>query len=89
MRLGVHLGVDQGKITSITNNTQFPAPQQKAYQVLLEWRNMGRTSTTEQLSAALRHVGRQGLAEELEDQQVNRDHKISTCTLDNKKDQQW
>ena len=89
MSLGVYLGVDQGEIANIkANNIQYPKPRQKAYQVLLAWRNMGSTSTTEQLSAALRHVGRQGLAEELEDQQVNRDHKTSTCTLDNKKNHQ-
>ena len=71
MRLGVHLRVDQGELNNIkADNVQYPGLREKAFQMLLIWHNMGSTSTTEQLSAALRHVGRQGLAEKLEDQQV-------------------
>ena len=90
MSLGVYLGVDQGKIANIeANNIQYPKPRQKAYQVLLAWCNMASASTTEQLSAALIQEGRKDLAEKLEHQQVNGDHKTSTYTLDNRKDQQW
>ena len=89
MSVGVQLGVELSKIDSIiADNNQYPGPQQKAFQVLRAWRDMGTTSTTERLSEVLIHVGREDLAEELQNQQVNGDHKISTYTLDNKKDQQ-
>ena len=89
MSVGVQLGVELSKIDNITaDNNLYPGPRQKAFQVLRVWRDMGSTSTTERLSAVLIHVGREDLAEELQNQQVNGDHKTSAYTLDNKKDQQ-
>ena len=73
--LDVQLGVDQKNIDNITaNNIQWPDLQEKAFQMFLAWHNKGISLTSEQLSAALIHVGRQDLAEKLEHQQVNGDH---------------
>ena len=69
----------QKNINNITaNNIQWPDPQEKAFQMFLAWHNKGVSLTSEQLSAALIHVGRQDLAENLEHRQVNGDLKIST-----------
>ena len=70
--MGVQLGVDMDMIKCIQeNNTQWPSPQEKAFQMLLTWHEKGSASTTEQLIAALIHVGRQDLAENLDHLQVH------------------
>ena len=66
--LGRHLGVNEDVLEGITqNNVQYPSPEEKAMQMLKSWYDKGKGSTIAKLAAALREVGKGGLAEQLED----------------------
>ena len=54
--LGRHLHVEESTIESITFSLQHVAPEQKAFQLLKAWRNMGNSSTYERLADALRNL---------------------------------
>ena len=60
--LGAELGVDEPTIQNIlANGTQFPKPNQKAYQMLLRWSRMMHTPTYGKLKEALEKVRRHDL----------------------------
>ena len=66
-RLGRTLGVDADVIVGISvNNIQNPTPRQKAFEMLKRWHEQGRSSTRGKLAAALRNVGKAGLADRFE-----------------------
>ena len=54
--LGRQLHVEQSTIESITFSLQHTKPEEKAFQVLKAWRNMGNSSTYERLADALRNL---------------------------------
>ena len=65
--VGRKLKVDEYVLEGIIeNNIQYPAPQEKAVEMLKAWKNRGKASTISELSAALRKVGMGGLAEQLD-----------------------
>ena len=65
--LGRKLGVNEDVIDGITvNNFQYPSPEEKALKMLKGWRKKGKASSIVELAAALRKVGKGGLAEQFE-----------------------
>lgn len=65
--LGRKLGVNEDILDGITvNNFQYPSPEEKALKMLKGWRKKGKASSIVELAAALRKVGKGGLAEQFE-----------------------
>ena len=70
--LGTRLGVDQGKIRGILrNNNEFPSPEQKAYAVLMAWKDGDESFTNGKLAEVLRREGLGRLAKIFCSSEVN------------------
>lgn len=62
--VGTQLHVPQATLKSIdANNTQWPCPPQKAFEMLTAWRDEGRTNLFGELDNALNHVHLGSLAQ--------------------------
>lgn len=63
--LGRKLKVPNAKLEEIqSDNVQYPAVKEKAFQMLMVWIDLGESTTSSELAKALRALGKNRLAQE-------------------------